>query len=74
MTTNRPIWSSDVPISMPEPTGDTAIVPMYGFAMSQYRLIHDLTPVEYEALRITIASPLDPSLPEIRGDEGLERK
>lgn len=71
--TNRPIWSSDVPISMPEPTGDTALVPMYGFAMSQYRLVHDLTPAEYEDLRVTVAGPIDPGLTEVRGDEGLNR-
>jgi hypothetical protein len=70
MPDQRPIWSADCRVSMPEPTGDTEIVPMYGFAMSQYRLVHSISSVEYEELRVPIYSPFDPSLPEDHGDRG----
>lgn len=71
-TNGRPIWSSDVPISMPEATGDEVIVPMYGFAMSQYRLVHDLTAAEYADLRVPIYAPEQPGLPEVRGDAYID--
>jgi hypothetical protein len=29
---------------------------MFGFAMSQYRLVHDITSVEYEELRVVVGS------------------
>lgn len=73
MPSNRPVWSADCPVSMPEPTGDTTLVPMYGFAMSQYRLIHDITQAEYSDLRVPIYAPKDPGLPTVRGDEGANR-
>lgn len=73
MPTNRPVWSADCPVSMPEPTGDDKIVGMYGFAMSQYRLIHDISQVEYADLRVPIYAPKDPGLPVVRGDEEANR-
>lgn len=73
MPDSRPVWSADCPVSMPEPTGDTSIVLMYGFAMSQYRLVHDITSTEYAELRVPIYAPRDPGLPVVRGDEGADR-
>lgn len=73
MPTTRPIWSADVPVSMPEPTGDDIVVPMFGFAMSQYRLIHDITPVEYAELRVPIFRPEYPGLTEVRGDGNVDQ-
>jgi hypothetical protein len=70
MPNSRPVWSADCPVSMPEPTGDEVIVAMYGFGMSQYRLVHDITSVEYEELRVVVGSPHDPSLREVPGDRG----
>jgi hypothetical protein len=56
---------------MPEPTGDDRLVPMFGFAMGQYRLMHDITAVEYEDLRVVVGTPRDPTLPENRGDRNV---
>lgn len=69
----RPVWSADCPVSMPEPTGDNVLVPMYGFGMSQYRLVHDLTSTEYADLRVPVYAPHDPGLPTVRGDEVANR-
>lgn len=73
MPNSRPVWSADCPVSMPEPTGDQKIVGMYGFAMSQYRLIHDITKVEYADLRVPVYAPRDPAQPQIQGDEAVNR-
>lgn len=73
MTNDRPVWSADTPVSMPEPTGDTEIVQMFGFAMSQYRLIHSITKAEYDELRVPIYAPKDPGLTQVRGDEEVDR-
>jgi hypothetical protein len=73
MPTNRPVWSADCPVSMPEPADEVSIVPMYGFAMTQYRLVHDLSRVEYADLRVPICEPHDPSRPEVRGDAAANR-
>lgn len=56
--TDRPAWGADVPISMPVPTGDSVMVEMYGFGMSQYRLVHDLSAAEYEALSVPVYAPV----------------
>lgn len=71
-TTDRPSYSSDVPISMPIPPKDNVLVPMYGFGFTQYGLFHDITQGEYEELRTPTNRPEDPSMPTVRGDEGVE--
>lgn len=51
MSINQPpVWSSDARISMPEPPDEDIIIPMYGFGMTHFRLVHDLTRTEYEHL------------------------
>lgn len=72
MPNSRPVWSADCRVSMPEPTGDTEIVPMYGFAMAQYRLVHSITSTEYEELRVPVYSPRDPTLTEVSGTASTE--
>lgn len=57
---------------MPLPTGDIIQVPMYGFAMSQFRLVHDLTEPEYEALAVPVYAPMDGMLPVIPDDAGID--
>jgi hypothetical protein len=58
---------------MPVPSGDPVIVPMYGFSMTQYRLVHDLTAAEYEELAVPVFAPPDPSVPVIADDAELDR-
>jgi len=58
---NRPVWSSDVPISMPQPPDGDVLVPMFGFGMTQYGLVHDLTQGEYESLRTPSYTPVLPT-------------
>lgn len=55
--TDRPAWGADVPISMPLPAGEDVMVPMFGFGMTQYRLVHDLSRAEYEALSVPVYAP-----------------
>lgn len=55
--TTPPIWSSDTRISIPEPSPHPVVVPMYGFGFSQYGICHDLTDVEYEAMRTPTYRP-----------------
>lgn len=56
--TDRPAWGADVPISMPVPADEPVVVPMFGFGMTQFRLAHDLTPAEYEALSVPVYAPV----------------
>jgi hypothetical protein len=55
--TDRPVWGSDVPISMPVAAPEAVMVPMMGFGMTQYRLVHDVTPAELEALGVPVYAP-----------------
>jgi hypothetical protein len=70
--TDRPAWGADVPISMPVPAGEDVIVPMYGFGMTQYRLVHDLTSSEYEDLAVPVYAPDSPQGSEVAGDAGID--
>ena len=60
MPTSRPVWGADCPVSMPlpPPAEETKLVGMSGFAMTQYRLVHDITQVEYEALGVPVYAPV----------------
>lgn len=65
-----PLWSSDVRISTPTPPADEVLVPMFGFGMTQYGLMHDLTDGEYEYLRTPSYSPNQPG-EVVYGDEDV---
>jgi hypothetical protein len=56
---------------MPLPVDEERLVGMYGFAMTQYRLVHDITRVEYEALAVPVYAPEDPAV-VIRGDAAID--
>lgn len=57
MSTDIPNWSSDVPISIPQPPANPILVPMFGFGMTELGLAHDLTDGEYEFLRTPSYAP-----------------
>ena len=57
MSTDIPAWSSDVPISIPQPPEESILVPMFGFGMTQLGIVHDLSQVEYDFLRTPSYSP-----------------
>lgn len=57
MSNQPPLWSSDVPISAPIPPQKAVLVPMFGFGMTQWGLVHDLTETEYDYLRTPSYSP-----------------
>jgi hypothetical protein len=70
--TDRPAWGADVPVSMPLPASEAVMVPMYGFGMTQYRLVHDLSQAEYESLSVPVYAPEDPQGTVIAGDAGID--
>jgi hypothetical protein len=70
--TNRPAWGADVPISMPVPVDEDVIVPMFGFGMTQYRLVPDMTSAEYEDLSVPVYAPDLPQGSEVAGDAGID--
>jgi hypothetical protein len=59
MPVPRPIWGADCPVSMPlpAPASEPKLVNMYGFSMTQYRLVHDISQAEYESLRVPVYAP-----------------
>lgn len=73
MANNQPpLWSSDVPISIPQPPVEKVLVPMFGFGFTQLGLVHDLTDVEYEFLRTPSYSPEMPTDEVVYGDADVE--
>ena len=70
----RPVWGADVPISMPlpPPAGEPLVVDMYGFAMTQFRLVHNLTAREYAELAVPVYQPRDMSVPVSQDDLGID--
>ena len=74
-TTSRPVWGADVPISMPlpVPAEETVLVDMYGLGMTQFRLVHQLTAREYEALSVPVWQPEDPHQDVVFDDESIDR-
>jgi hypothetical protein len=72
MITDRPAWGSDVPISMPVPAEEPVMVPMFGFGMTQYRLVHDLSGADYEALSVPVYATELPAGDVIAGDAALD--
>ena len=67
-----PVWGADVPISMPLPPDEPVMVEMHGFAMTQYRLVHDLTQADYEALAVPVYAPANPTGDVVPGDAALD--
>lgn len=70
--TDRAAWGADVPVSMPLPAGEGVMVPMYGFGMTQYRLVHDLTAAEYEAMSVPVYAPVQAAGDVIADDAALD--
>lgn len=69
-----PYYAADTLISMPVAPRDRPIIPMYGFAMTKYGIVHDITPSEAEELAVPRYAPLKRNLPEIRGDAKLDKR
>lgn len=67
-----PAWGADVPISMPLPASEPVMVPMYGFGMTQYRLVHALSQADYESLAVPVYAPASPTGRVVAGDAGLD--
>ena len=59
-TVPRPVWGADCPVSMPlpPPAGEEKLVGMFGFSMTRYRLVHDISAVNYETLSVPVYAPL----------------
>jgi len=72
--TDRPVWGADVPISMPQPAAEAPMVEMFGFAMTQYRLVHNITAAEYEALAVPVYAPDNPPGPAVAGDAAIDAR
>lgn len=70
--TDRPAWGADVPISMPVPAPEAVMVPMFGFGMTQYRLVHDLSAAEYESLSVPVYAPVQATGKVVADDAGID--
>ena len=70
----RPVWGADVPVSMPlpPPANEPVMVSMYGFGVTQYRLVHNLTTREYQDLSVPVYQPEDPSAPVSYDDAAID--
>jgi hypothetical protein len=55
----RPVWGADCPVSMPlpPPADEAKLVNMYGFSMTQYRLVHNISQPDYESLSVPVYAP-----------------
>lgn len=67
-----PAWGADVPVSMPQPAPEPVMVEMYGFGMTQYRLVHSLSRADYESLAVPVYAPVNPSGRVVPGDAGID--
>lgn len=72
--TDRPAWGADVPISMPVPASEPSMVPMFGFSMTQFRLVHDMSAAEYEALAVPVYAPAQQGGSVIRDDAAIDAR
>jgi hypothetical protein len=74
MPTSRPVWGADCPVSMPlpPPAGETKLVSMGGFAMTQYRLVHDISGTDYERLAVPVYAPSAGAV--IADDAGIDQR
>jgi hypothetical protein len=57
---------------MPVPASEAVMVPMFGFGMTQYRLVHDLSGAEYEALSVPVYAPEAPTGAVVAGDAAID--
>jgi hypothetical protein len=71
---SRPVWGADVAVSMPlpPPPGEPVVVDMYGFGMTQFRLVHNLTQREYAQLAVPVYQPRDPAAPLAQDDAAID--
>jgi hypothetical protein len=67
-----PAWGADVPISMPVPASEPVMVDMFGFGMTQYRLVHSLSSADYERLAVPVYAPASPTGTVVPGDAGID--
>ena len=74
MPTSRPVWGADCPVSMPipAPAGETKLVGMFGFSMTQYRLVHDISGVDYEKLAVPVYAPASGQV--VADDAGIDAR
>jgi hypothetical protein len=72
--TDRPAWGADVPISMPVPASEPPMVAMYGFSMTQYRLVHDISAAEYESLSVPVYGPVQQSGSAVADDAAIDAR
>lgn len=72
--TDRPAWGADVPISMPVPAAEPAMVEMFGFAMTQYRLVHSISAAEYESLSVPVYGPARPGSGTVADDAAIDAR
>jgi hypothetical protein len=57
---------------MPVPSGEDVQVPMFGFAMTQFRLVHDITANEYEELGVPVYAPSTGSVTVVADDARID--
>ena len=62
-------WGTSVPISMPQPTEDDVIVPMFGFGYSKYGIRHDITREELLRYRRPTFAPISDPAQVVYEDE-----
>lgn len=67
-----PYYAADTLVSMPVAPKYKPIIPMYGFAMTAFGIVHDITPEEADELAVPRYSPRRMDLPEVRGDAKLD--
>jgi len=74
MANTRPVWGADVPVSMPvpPPADEPVMVTMDGFGVTSFRLVHNLTARDYEALSVPVYAPEDPSAPTVYDDAAID--
>lgn len=48
------------------------MVPMFGFGMTQYRLVHDLSAAEYEALSVPVYAPVQATGKVVADDAAID--
>jgi hypothetical protein len=65
-------WGASTPISMPQPTDDDVLVPMFGFGYTKYGIRHDLTSEDYMRYRRPTFAPASDPSNEIFEDEWVD--
>lgn len=60
MPNEIPVWSSDVNISIPQPSKHDVRIKMYGFGFTVFGITHDLTEAEFDFFRSPTYTPETP--------------